>query len=59
MTDKPAMTQTTHSLESLLSWLESFQPVGDKDGWRFFLPEKGMPEQLAIILKLHMTGQTT
>jgi len=52
-------TQNTHSLESLLSWLESFQPVGEKDGWKFTLPERGMPEQLAIILKLHMTGQTT
>ena len=51
-------SETTHSLESLLSWLESFQPVGEKDGWKFTLPEKGMAEQLATILKRHMTGQT-
>lgn len=53
------MTDTTHSLECLLVWLESFQSFGDEDGRRFSLPEKGMPEQLANILKLHMTGQTT
>ena len=52
-------SKTTNSLESLLSWLESFQQVGEKGGWKFTLPEKGMPEQLAVILKLHMTGQTT
>ena len=56
MEDAP---QNTHSFESLLGWLESFQSIGEKGGWKFILPEKGMPEQLAIILKLHMTGQTT
>ena len=51
-------TQTTYSFEELLLWLESFQTI-ETGKWKFNLPSEGMPEQIANIVKLHMTGQTT
>jgi hypothetical protein len=57
VSDKPVTTENKlYTLDQLVTWLESFQPVlsgrgEDKDGWRFALPGRGMPEQLIMILQ--------
>lgn len=51
MSDLKSSPTKLYTLEQLISWLESFEQVGEKDGWKFMLPDQGMTEQLIMILR--------